>query len=197
MKDYLHDIVPKLEPFDYSMHYNNQFVNQEWLLINGSDTGISKYVFKTNNELVISENDEITTTRWSFINSNFLSITTQDGIILIKVFYKDKDMLVLNQKASDDYSFFINSTNAASMLNCKEDIQEFLKEKYRQKALKIISEHKFYFIQRSKEHGPFTVKELHGKVENQEVNSFCLVRDVNEQDYNKKLRLRDLLRELN
>lgn len=197
MRDYLYNIVPKLQPFDYSLHHDNQFINQEWILINGIDSSTSRYIFKPNNELVISENNEVTKTRWSFINSNFLSITTEDGIVLIKAYYKDKDMLVLNQKASEDYSFFVNSTNAVETINSKEDIQEFLKERYRKKASQIIAEHQFYFIQHFKEHGPFTVKQLSEKVANEEVNSYCLVRDINESNYDKKLRLKDLLLELN
>ena len=196
MREHIYNIVPKLQPFDYSLHHDDQFINQKWVLINGIEDARSMYVFKPNNELVISENNHVTTTRWSFINSNFIAITTEDGIVLIKAFYKDKDMLVLNQKASEDYSFFINSTNAIDTLNSKEDIQEFLKEKYRNKAANIISEHKFYYIEHFKEHGPFTVKELSKKVKNNEINSFCLVRDINESDYNNKLRLKDLLYEL-
>ena len=196
MREYIYNIVPKLQPFDYSLHHDDQFINQKWVLINGIEDARSMYVFKPNNELVISENNHVTTTRWSFINSNFIAITTEDGIVLIKAFYKDKDMLVLNQKASEDYSFFINSTNSVYTLNSKEDIQKFLKEKYRNKAANIISEHKFYYIEHLKEHGPFTVKELAKKVENNEINTFCLVRDVNESDYKNKLRLKDLLYEL-
>lgn len=196
MREYLYHIVPKLEPFDYSLHHDKQFINQKWILINGIEDARSMYEFKPNHELVISENDKVTTTRWSFINSNFLSITTEDGIVLIKAFYKDKDMLVLNQKASEDYSFFVNSTNASDTINSKEDMQDFLKTQYRKKASQIIGEHQFYYIQHFKEHGPFTVKELAKKVESNEVNTYCLVRDINEPDYNNKMRLRDLLLEI-
>lgn len=166
------------------------------MLINGIEDAQSMYVFKPNNELVISENNEVTTTRWSFINSNFLSIKTADGIVLIKAFYKDKDMLVLNQKASDEYSFFINSTDYADIISSKEDVQKFLKDKYLKKAAELIAEHKFYYIQRSKEYGPFTLKDLFEKVKKKAVNAFCLVRDVNEADYTKKLRIKDLLLEI-
>lgn len=196
MREFLYNIVPKLEPFDYSLHHDDQFINQQWVLINGIEDAQSMYVFKPNNELIISENDKVTTTRWSFINSNFIAITTADGIVLIKAFYKDKDMLVLNQKASEDYSFFINSTNAIDTIDSKEDIQDLLKERYRNRASKIISEHKFYYIQHFKEHGPFTVKELSEKVKNNEINSYCLIRDINESNYDNKLRLKDLLYEL-
>ena len=196
MTDILYSIVPKLEPFDYSLHHDNQFINQKWVLINGIEDAKSMYVFKPNNELVISENNEVTTTRWSFINSNFLSITTEDGIVLIKAYYRDKDTLVLNQKASEDYAFFINSTDYSETINSKEDIQNFLKHKYLKKASELISEHEFYYIQRSKEYGPYTMKELFKKVKDNTVNAYCLVRDVNEADYTNKLRIKDLLQEM-
>lgn len=196
MRNYLYNIVPNLEPFDYSLHHDHQFINQEWILINGIEDGKAIYMFKPNNELVISVNDEITKTRWSFINSNFLSITTEDGIVLIKAFYKDKDVLVLNQKASEDYSFFINASHYNVPINNKSDLQRYLKEKYMKKASELIAEHKFYYIQRSKEYGPCTTKELFKKVKEKAVNAYCLIRDVNEVDYAKKLRIIDLLQEV-
>lgn len=196
MTDILHNIVPKLEPFDYSLHHDTQFINQEWVLINGIEDAKAMYLFKPNNELLISENNHVTKTRWSFINSNFLSITTEDGIVLIKAFYKDKDTLVLNQKASEDYAFFINSSEYDITINTKEDIQKCLKEKYLKKASQLISDHQFYYIQRFKEYGPYTMKQLTEKVKTNVVNANCLVRDVNETDYTKKLRIKDLLQEL-
>lgn len=197
MTDILYNIVPKLEPFDYSLHHDNQFINQQWVLINGIEDAQSMYVFKPNNELVISENNEVTTTRWSFINSNFLSIMTEDGIVLIKAYYKDRDTLVLNQKASEEYAFFINSTDYSESINSKADLQKFLKDKYLKRASQLISEHEFYYIQHSKEYGPFTMKELIKKVKDNVVNAYCLVRDVNESDYTNKLRIKDLLQEIN
>lgn len=196
MTDILYSIVPKLQPFDYSLHHDNQFINQKWVLINGIEDAKSMYVFKPNNELVISENNEVTTTRWTFINSNFLSIVTEDGIVLIKAYYKDKDTLVLNQKASEDYAFFVNSSDYSETINSKLDVQNFLKDKYLKKASELISEHEFYYIQHSKEYGPYKMKELFKKVKDNLVNSYCLVRDVNESDYTNKLRIKDLLQEI-
>ena len=196
MTDILYSIVPKLQPFDYSLHHDNQFINQKWVLINGIEDAKSMYVFKPNNELVISENNEVTTTRWTFINSNFLSIVTEDGIVLIKAYYKDKDTLVLNQKASEDYAFFVNSSDYSETINSKLDVQNFLKDKYLKKASELISEHEFYYIQHSKEYGPYKMKELFKKVKDNLVNSYCLFRDVNESDYTNKLRIKDLLQEI-
>ncbi|MCK0125592.1 hypothetical protein MWU76_14465 [Gelidibacter sp. F2691] len=197
MRAILNDIVPRLEPFEYALHYDTQFINQKWVLINGINEVKAVYLFKPNNELVISEDNQVTKTRWSFINSNFISITTADGMILIKAYYKDKDMLVLNQKESEDYAFFINSSAYNTTIDTKEDVQQYFKDKYLKKATQLISEHQFYYIQRFKEYGPYTLKELLKKVKNKAVNAYCLVRDVNESDYTQKLRIIDLMHELN
>jgi len=193
----LNDIVPRLQPFEYALHYDTQFINQKWVLINSIDEAKAVYLFKPNNELIISEDNQITKTRWSFINSNFISITTEDGMILIKAYYKDKDMLVLNQKESEDYAFFINSSAYETTIDTKEDVQQYFKDKYLKKATQLISEHQFYYIQRFKEYGPYTLKELLKKVKDKAVNAYCLVRDVNESDYTQKLRIIDLMHELN
>ncbi len=197
MRAILNDIVPRLQPFEYALHYDTQFINQKWVLINGINEVKAVYLFKPNNELVISEDNQVTKTRWSFINSNFISITTADGMILIKAYYKDKDMLVLNQKESEDYAFFINSSAYNTTIDTKEDVQQYFKDKYLKKATQLISEHQFYYIQRFKEYGPYTLKELLKKVKNKAVNAYCLVRDVNESDYTQKLRIIDLMHELN
>lgn len=197
MRAILNDIVPRLQPFEYALHYDTQFINQKWVLINSIDEAKAVYLFKPNNELIISEDNQITKTRWSFINSNFISITTEDGMILIKAYYKDKDMLVLNQKESEDYAFFINSSAYETTIDTKEDVQQYFKDKYLKKATQLISEHQFYYIQRFKEYGPYTLKELLKKVKDKAVNAYCLVRDVNESDYTQKLRIIDLMHELN
>ncbi|TXE07711.1 hypothetical protein ES711_09730 [Gelidibacter salicanalis] len=197
MRAILNDIVPRLQPFEYALHYDTQFINQKWVLINGIDEAKAVYLFKPNNVLLISEDNQVTKTRWSFINSNFISITTADGMILIKAYYKDKDMLVLNQKESEDYAFFINSSAYETTIDTKEDVQQYFKDKYLKKATQLITEHQFYYIQRFKEYGPYTLKELLKKVKNKAVNAYCLVRDVNESDYTHKLRIIDLMHELN
>ena len=52
------------------------------------------------------------------------------------------------------------------------------------------------YIEQSKEYGPFTVEELSEKVKKDEISIYCFVRDVNEDDYSKRLRIQDLIKEL-
>jgi hypothetical protein len=91
---------------------------------------------------------------------------------------------------------YINTTNYDDDLNSIEDIQSFLKEKYKKKLSHIIYDHEFYYIEKSQEFGPIKVQELSEKVKREEISPYCFVRDINEHDYSKRLRINDLIQEL-
>ncbi|WP_053972014.1 hypothetical protein [Mangrovimonas sp. ST2L15] len=196
MNSSIFQILPTLEPFNYSQHFEGQFKDKEWVLINGINDKKVTYIFKPNNVLKIVDSGTTIKTTWSFINSNFLSIQSEDGIQLVKIYYKGQDMMVMNQRGSDDYVMFVNQTNYDEDLETEEDLRRFLHKKYVQRASELIKKHQFYYIQNSEEFGPFTVEELNIKVQKDELSHHCFVRDINEDDYSSRLRIRDLLREI-
>jgi hypothetical protein len=196
MSDYLHRLIPNLKPFDYTRHHDSIFINQPWVLVNGIAKKKSTYTFKSDNILEIHRKKTTIKTSWSRSINNIFSIETEDGLITVKAYFKDDDVLVLNHQNKDDFALFINTTNYEDELNSIEDVQLFLKEKYKKKLSNIIYDHEFYYIEKSKEFGPYTVEELSLKVENEEISRYCFVRDVNEYDYSKRLRIIDLTQEL-
>ena len=104
--------------------------------------------------------------------------------------------MVLNHQNKNEFALFINTTNYSEDLNNIEDVQVFLREKYKQKVSSLIYEHEFYYIEKSEEFGPFTVEELSEKVNTEQISMYCFVRDINESDYSKRLRIIDLIKEL-
>jgi len=196
MKDYLHHTIPNLKPFNYERHHDTLFINQQWVLVNGISKKKSIYTFKEDNILEISRKDDIIKTSWNISIQNIFSIETEDGMITVKAYFKDDDILVLNHQDKEEFALYINTTNYNEDLNSVEDIQSFLKDKYKKKVSTIIYEHEFYYISKSEEFGPFTVEELSKKVKNQEISAYCFVRDINEHDYSKRMRIEDLMQEL-
>lgn len=196
MKEYLHNTIPNLKPFDHELHYEALFINKAWVLVNGISEKKSTYTFKTDNILEISRKDYTIETSWTINIQNIFSIETEDGLITVKVYFKDDDVLVLNHQNKQEFALFINTTNYTEDLNSVEDVQNFLKEKYKQKLTSLIYDHEFYYIENSKEFGPFTVEELSEKVSNDKISAYCFVRDVNEYDYSNRLRIYDLIKEL-
>lgn len=196
MKDYLHKTIPNLQPFNYARHYDNLFINQQWVLVNGISEKKSVYTFKADNILEISRKESVIETSWTLNINNVFSIETEDGLITVKAYFKDDDVLVLNHQNKEEFALFINTTNYDQDLNSVADVQNFLKEKYKQKVSNLIYEHEFYYIEKSEEFGPYTVEALSEKVKKEKISAYCFVRDVNEYDYSKRLRIYDLIKEL-
>ena len=192
----LHKTIPNLKPFDYSVHHNSNFIDQQWVLVNGIAEKKSTYIFKDDNVLEICRKDSVIETSWNIHFQNIFTIQTEDGRSTVKAYLKDDDILVLNDQSKDEYALFINTSNYADELNSIDDIQEYLKFKYKQKASSLIYEHQFYYISESEEFGPYTVEELTEKVKREEISAFCFVRDINEDDYSNRLRINDLIQEL-
>lgn len=196
MEDYLRNTIPNLKPFNYNRHYDSLFINQEWVLVNGISKKKSIYMFKEDNVLEISRKSSVIKTSWALSITNIFSIETEDGLITVKAYFKDDDVLVLNHQNKNEFALFINTTNYTEDLNSIEDVQVFLREKYKQKVSDLIYEHEFYYVEKSKEFGPFTVEELSEKVKSDKISVYCFVRDINENDYTKRLRIYDLIKEL-
>ncbi|MFP4845859.1 hypothetical protein [Winogradskyella sp. PE311] len=196
MTDYLRNTIPNLKPFDFDKHHDTHLINQQWVLVNGISQKKSIYTFRDDNVLEIERKNTVINTTWSISVQNVFSIETEDGLITVKAYFKDDDILVLNHQNKQEFALYINTTNYEDDLNSVEDIQSFLKEKYKKKVSNIIYEHKFYYISESEEFGPSTVEELSKKVNNEEISAYCFVRDINEDNYSKRMRIIDLTREL-
>ena len=196
MSAYLHNTIPNLKPFDYDRHHDSHFINQQWVLVNGISKKKAIYTFRDNNILEIERKDAIITTSWTLSIQNIFTIETEDGIITVKAYFKDDDILVLNHQDKEEFAMYINTTNYSEDLNSIEDIQDYLKDKYKKKVNKVIHKHEFYYISKSEEFGPCTVEELKEKVEKDDISAYCFVRDVNEDNYAKRLRIIDLMQEL-
>ncbi|MTE25403.1 hypothetical protein [Winogradskyella ouciana] len=196
MNDYLYNTIPNLKPFDFDRHHDSHFINQQWVLVNGISKKKAIYTFRKDNILEIERKDASIKTSWDIDIQNIFTIETEDGIITVKAYFKDDDILVLNHQDKQEFAMYINTTNYEDELNSVEDIQSYLKQKYKKKVSNIIYEHEFYYISKSEEFGPNTVEELTEKVKNEEISAYCFVRDVNEGDYSKRLRITDLMKEL-
>ncbi len=196
MQSQILSLLPSLKSFDYESHYETLLINQNWVLVNGISEKKSVYTFIDENTLIITENDSTSETSWCIDFKNTFSIKTEDGLSIFKAYFKGEDILVLDREKHNDYAVFLNQTNYDNEINTLDDVGEFLKQKYKAKATNIISDHQFYYIEDSEEYGPFTAEELSHKVNNEEVNQYCFIRDINEDNYNRRLRIWDLIQEL-
>lgn len=130
MKTYLADIIPRLQKFSKKLDNLTLLTNQHWVLIDDITNSKVIYIFRTNNELLISENGKVVREKWEYLGNNSLLIDKKDESILFKHGFFDENILALKIDNQEEYAFLINENKYEGELNSVEKVIEFLTIKY-------------------------------------------------------------------
>jgi len=172
----------------------NLLVNQTWVLVNKIKDEKTFYFFHDDNKLTRTTNGSTSKAQWHYVNANYIRITSNGEINVIKMNFRDEDILTLDiDRHSNSLAVFINETRSNTSFNTYDDITNYLHDKYVNKAKNIINKHQYYYIEQSEEYGPVTAEYLIKRVEDDSINAQCLIRDINDYDYSKRLRIQDLI----
>lgn len=190
----VHNILSNNKLYPEDFNFTNRLVNNNWVLVNAIKQTKTVYNFFADNLLTISTNGTVSQAKWHYVNPEYIRITSNNEINVIKISFRDDDILTLDiDRRSKALAVFINESKSNTPLNSRDAITEFLHDKYINKARTIIYNHEYYYIENSIEYGPFTAKQLIDKAENERISSHCFIRETQDGDYSKRLRIRDLI----
>jgi hypothetical protein len=176
-------------------NFTSLLVNCNWVLVNDIKSNKTTYFFHDNNVLSIKKNNSISTGKWHYVNPEYIRISSANEINVIKIAFRDDDILTLNiNNKTNELAVFINESKSETPLDTHDKITAFLHAKYITKAKAIINTHEYYYIEKSKEYGPFTAKELIDKAKSNNISTQCFIRETNDGSYSKRLRIEDLMR---
>ncbi len=131
MKSYILDIIPKIQKFSKRLDEFAFLLNQHWVLFDDTlNETKTVFIFRENNELIISNNGIIEKSKWEFIGNDSLIIETKNYSHLLKHGFLDEGVLVLKRDSHKDFSVFINESKAKVEFNSIESITKFLQNKY-------------------------------------------------------------------
>lgn len=130
MRIYLSDILPKLKSFSKKLDNLTILTNQQWVLIESINEAKYVYIFRTNNELLISKDGKVEKAKWEYLGNNSLLIDRKEESLIFKVGFVDENILALKIDSKDEYSIFINESKFHKELNSIDQIAEFLYTKY-------------------------------------------------------------------
>jgi len=133
MKTYFSDIVPRIKRFSKELDNQTLLTNQHWVVIDDIDKSKNVYIFRPNNELLISQNGKIEKAKWEYLGHNSLLIDRKDESFLFKHGFFDENILALKVDSNDDndkYAFLVNETKFDKELNSSSSVIEFLNRKY-------------------------------------------------------------------
>lgn len=130
MRTYISDIIPKVQRFSEKLDNLTLLTNQHWVVINEIENSKVVYIFRSNNELLISKNGRIEKAKWEYIGNNSLLIDIKNNCYLFKQGFFDKNILALKVDGEESYAFLVNETLSSEELNSIEKINSFLNNKY-------------------------------------------------------------------
>jgi hypothetical protein len=135
MKTFIADIIPKIQKYSQKLDNHTLLTNQHWVVFDNIDSAKNVYIFRSNNQLLISNNGKVEKGRWENIGNNSLLIDLQKDSYLFKHGFFDQNILALKLDGKNEYAFLINESKYLGELNSLDKIIDFLHSKYLDKPL--------------------------------------------------------------
>ena len=130
MKTYISDIIPKVQRFSQKLDNLTLLTNQHWVVIDDITNTKNVYIFRQNNELLISQNGKVEKAKWEYLGHNSLLIDRKEESYLFKHGFFDENILALKIDSKNEYAFLVNETRFDQELNSLESIIDFLNQLY-------------------------------------------------------------------
>ena len=130
MKTFISDLIPKLQRFSQKLDNLTLLTNQHWVVIDEINNNKNVYIFRTNNDLLISQNGKVEKAKWEYLGNNSLLIDKKEESFLFKHGFFDENILALKVDSKNEYAFLINENKYDGELNSIERIIDFLTKKY-------------------------------------------------------------------
>ncbi|MEN9906957.1 MAG: hypothetical protein RLZZ540_98 [Bacteroidota bacterium] len=130
MKTFISDIIPKIQKFSEKLDNTTLLLNQRWVIVGDNDNNKIIYIFRQNNELLISLNGKVDKAKWEYLDKSSILVDTIKGSYIYKHGFLDEKILALKIDSHNDFFFLVNESILQHELNTTEEVLEFIKSKY-------------------------------------------------------------------
>ncbi len=136
MNTFLADIFPKIQRFSERLDNLTLLTNQHWVSIDDIFSIKTVYIFRNNNELLISTNGKVEKAKWEHLGNKSLLIDKKEDSFLFKHGFFDENILALKVDSNEEYAIFVNENKYNGELNTIEGVLNFLKKQYLEPLVK-------------------------------------------------------------
>jgi hypothetical protein len=134
------DIITNIQKYSRQADEKTLIQKHQWVTFDQDSSIKTNYIFRDNNELLISENGKIKNAQWEYLANHTIAIRTSESSILFKISFLDDSLLVLNIDNTKNYSFFITETKFGNDFNSLDKLNNYLEKVY---VLKLKNEPSF------------------------------------------------------
>jgi hypothetical protein len=140
MKTFLSDIFPKLQKYSEKLDNLTLLTNQHWVSIDEILANKTVYIFRSNNELLVSTNGKVEKAKWEYLGNKSLLIDKMNDSYLFKHGFFDENILALKVDSTEEYAVFVNENKYDGELNSIVRVFDFLRNKYLDPSIKSVVE---------------------------------------------------------
>ena len=130
MRTFLTDIIPKIQKYSQQLDNLTLLTHQHWVVLDDIQTSKDVYIFRLNNELLISQSGRVEKAKWEYLGSNSILIDRINGSYLFKHGFFDENVLALKVDGMNEYAILVNESKYGGELNSLSSILDFLQRKY-------------------------------------------------------------------
>ena len=125
MQTFIADIIPKLQKFSKKLDDLTLLTNQHWVVLDELENAKNVYIFRSNNELLISSNGKVEKGKWEYLGNNSLLIDRKEDSYLFKHGFFDENVMALKIDGKEEYAFLVNENRFDGESNSKEKVLSF------------------------------------------------------------------------
>lgn len=130
MKTYLSDLIPKINRFSQKLDNITLLTNQHWVVIDELKNSKYVYIFRSNSELLISQDGKVEKGKWEYLGNNALLIEKKEESYLFRHGFFDENVLALKVDGKEEYAFLVNENKFNGEIDSIEKVFSFLEGKY-------------------------------------------------------------------
>lgn len=130
MRTFIADIIPKIQRFSQRLDDLTKLTDQHWVALGDLNQIKRVFIFRANNQLLISDNGIVEKGSWEYLGNQSLLLDTKTESYLLKHGFFDENVIALKLDSTDNYAFFVNETKYNGELNNIGDVLKFLENKY-------------------------------------------------------------------
>jgi hypothetical protein len=130
MKTFILDIIPKLKRYSQKLDDKALLTNQHWVLVTEDIRQKIVYIFRDNEELLISRNGKIEKGHWEYIGNESLVIESKSEYYLFKHGFLDNNILALKLDGNKEYAVFIAEKMFFKNMTSLSNVVRFLVDTY-------------------------------------------------------------------
>lgn len=110
MKYFINDILNKIQQYSKRLDYKTILENCQWIILSESNDSKIVYIFRPDNQLLISVNGVVSINKWEYLNNNSLLLTISNTPFLYKISFYNENSLILKLDGNEAYIYLINES---------------------------------------------------------------------------------------